>query len=249
MPATQWDSWMRNKPSKPAQSKSTGWQSSKPSRYAPKQSPAAQQPTPARQPVGSEVGTGVGRAPAAVPAQPVGGGRATTYNPANYGVPQQAPTTITPSMTPGGRPRTTTATPGQMPALPPLAGGVPQGIDLGPFQSFEQWQREFMAVHGRPPTLQGWTDASGRYHESDLDAFQDSVNFYRKTGRGPTEREWRNRYYTGAWFGNQAGGGGGGGGRSRGGGGGGGGGVPQVSPQQPTGPYEYPPGMLLWNWR
>lgn len=95
---------------------------------------------------------------------------------------------------------------------------------FGPFGSFDAWQSQFYAEHGRAPNQQDVYDAI------------DSFNFLSMTGRAPTEREWRNRYYTGTWFG---GGGGWGGGW---GGGGGGGGYAQQ-------PQMWNPGMYFWNIR
>jgi hypothetical protein len=170
-------------------------------------------------------GSGYYTAPTAPTGQTPGtgwaGGAAGGYTPAP--TPAQQPTSAPSGSTGGGNAGGSST-----------GGAASSGIDLGPFQSLDQWTQEFTAQHGRAPTTQGYTDSSGRYHESDLDAHQDSVNFWRQTGRGPTEREWRNRYYTGSWFGYSRGGGGGGGG---------GGGTTAATTSS------YPQNMVNWDWR
>jgi hypothetical protein len=109
----------------------------------------------------------------------------------------------------------------------PGMGGAGGGEAFGPFGSFDQWAAEFAAQHGgRAPGEQDVYDAI------------DSFNFLAMTGRGPTEQEWRNRYYTGSWSGS---GGYGGGGY----GGGGGGGYAQQQQQ----PFAWQPGNYFWNIR
>jgi hypothetical protein len=140
-------------------------------------------------PVPSSNESGGGSAPATVP---VTGGSTSPFGPIAGGwAPVPTYTPATPTGTGGGGGGGGTA------------GGAQQntgGYDLGPFQSVDQWSAQFTAEHGRAPNDNDWAD------------FQDSVNFYRQTGRGPTLKEWKNRYYTGYWQSGSGGGWGGGGG-------------------------------------
>lgn len=102
-------------------------------------------------------------------------------------------------------------------------GGQSGGADLGPFSSVQQWESQFAQEHGRAPT------------QDDFNDFQDSVNFYNQTGRGPTQREWYNRWRYGVWNPTFGGGGGGGGGGGAGG-------------QQQQG-YPQDMGLYYWNVR
>lgn len=104
------------------------------------------------------------------------------------------------------------------------AAGAPSGA-FGPFQSYEQWAAQFESEHGRAPEEQDVYDAV------------DSFNFLSQTGRSPTEGEWRNRYYTGAWSGSGGGGYGGGGGYR-------GGGYAQGAQM----PFGWSPGQYFWRY-
>ncbi len=154
-----------------------------------------------------------GQPEGAGPVVPTGGGWSFPPAPGGY-VPQPGGGYRPPPAPTGGGGG---AQPARTPTQP--AGGP----DLGPFQSVDQWAQQFQAEHGRAPTDKDWAD------------FQDSVHFYNQTGRGPTLREWKNRYYTGYWW-PQAGGGGGGGGGGYG-----------AGAQQPGYPADM--GIYWWNTR
>lgn len=148
------------------------------------------------------------------------------------------------AMTPGGRVVPSVGGPSALPFgsmqatdqgvyLPPADGGqqaaLPGGNQpFGPFATFDQWQVQFQAEHGRLPNEQDMYDAV------------DSFNFLAQTGRAPTEAEWRNRYYTGAWSSGYGGGG-------YGGGGGGYGGYTPTAQQASQ--FMWNPGLYFWNIR
>jgi hypothetical protein len=81
------------------------------------------------------------------------------------------------------------------PSGDPVEAYVTGGGDWGPFGSGEEgyakWFHEFGSVHGRAPD------------EQDVVDFWDSVGFLGETGRPPTAREWKNRWYTGTWSGKE----------------------------------------------
>lgn len=168
------------------------------------------------------------KAPVLAPQLGVPTGQNETTNPVNPAQPTGPVVTQ-----PGWGNQTAPPTAAPTPAPSPGGGGAPPGFDLGPFQSYDQWVQQFTAEHGRAPDTTSHYTAAG-VESNDYMDMQDSVNFWRKMGRGPTAREWKNRYYTGSWFGYNSGWGGGGGG--------GGGGSTQAA-----GSAWGMPGMF-WQW-
>ena len=121
----------------------------------------------------------------------------------------QVPVSTAPGGTPSGLtfwPAAQTQAPVQQQATmttKPNTGGtaleqyLEQGGDWGPFgagkEGYQRWYDEFSTVHTRAPS------------EQDVVDYWDSVGFYNQNQRGPTDQEWKNRWYSGSWAGGQDG--------------------------------------------